>query len=252
MFLTVQKYENYYRCTVVLSMRRLILFTLLCLISRVALCQQAFTCEKIKNDWKHWEQLNATTKKTDFVAKALLLFNDSIFKPNQNSVIERVYVIQSEDTFNVQKLKDVVFDYFTERFKLDNEKRSQMVTNSHDNQVFFKGFLMNRGSYAPFGSITKLNCNILYDIRIKNNKIRISVRTEQYNAVTYSTANGALIGNEMLDVKLFFPFVQDSKHKKNYAMAYTLCTIDTWKEANGLFEYINSHVNVVKSVEDDW
>lgn len=234
-------------------MRCIILFIVSLLISDFAYSQNnTFTCENIQNDWMHWLEINAKTKKTDFLTKAIMLYEDSVFKPHNNSIIERVYIIQSEDSFKIEKLKSVIFDYFTNQFNLDNEQRSQMVENSTDSHVFFKGTFTNLGSFANLGSISNIHAHILFDIGVKSNRLRISAKIEQYQIMTYSTLNNALIDNKIQSINSYFPFNTSSKHKGDYAMAFTRCTINTWKYMNSLFEFMNSHINIEKSSDDDW
>ena len=62
----------------------------------------------------------------------------------------------------------------------------------------------------------KINANVHFDIRFKPNRIRFSVKIQEYQVL--KSSGGALVENRMVYVKDCFPINPNSDHKKSYSV----------------------------------
>ena len=136
-------------------------------------------------------------------------------------------------------------------FNVDNATRADMVTNSPSDGIIFKGKLIGIGNFPGLFEYNKINCDIIFDIRFKTNKIRFSTRIEDYQVIKVS--NGIVVQNYKEYVKNCYPLNQNSDHKKSYAMSFINANSNCINYAKNFVDYINRNINKEQpTIKDDW
>lgn len=227
-------------------MNRIVLFLCFYFIS-VIIYAQEYTCEKLKEDITAW---NACTNNNNTKwAKAIL--EQGAFKQNVDGSFEYVYIMNTEDSVDIKALRNISFNYIGLNFNIDNAVRADMETNSPDNGVIFQGKLIGIGEFVGFGEYNKINGNVHFDIRFKPNRVRFSVKIQDYQVLKY--IDGTLVQNYIALVKDTFPLNPDSNHKKSYAMAFINANSKCLNFASSYLSHLNKHVKVSQPTDlEDW
>ncbi len=224
-------------------------FTILLCINfiSIVLYGQQYTCEKLHADIRAWN--SCTNNNNTKWAKAIL--EQNAFEQNADGSFEYVYILNTSDSININTLRNLTFNYIGLNFNIDNSVRADMETNSPDNGVIFQGKLIGIGEYTGFAEYNKINGNIHFDIRFKPNRIRFSVKVQDYQVIKYF--DGILVENYTTLVKDTFPLNPDSNHKKSFAMAFINANSRCLKHANNYLEYLNKNIKVIQATDlDDW
>lgn len=212
------------------------------------LCAQHYVCEKLEADIEAW---NACTNKNSNTKWATAILGQGAFKQNVDGSFEYVYILNTNDSVNIKTLRDISFNYIALNFNTDNALRADMETNSPDDGVIFQGKLVGLGDYTGFASYSKINGNVYFDIRFKPNRIRFSVKIQDYQVIKYF--DGALVENYSVMVKDCFPINSESNHKKSFAMAFINANSKCLNYANSYLEYLNKNVKVSQAADiEDW
>lgn len=209
---------------------------------------QTFTCEKLANDIKSWNEL---TNKKDNVKWANAIMNKGLYKQNNDGSFEYVYILTTTDSVDVNTLRKIGFDFIGYKFaNITNELRSDMMTNSPKDGVYFKGKITNVGIFDSFFEANHIHSNIIFDIRFKPNRIRFSIKVQNYQVVKVSSAG--VTQNYTVYVNDCYPLNEKSDHKKSYAMAFINSNSNCMNYADSFVKYINSNLSnpEVKELED--
>lgn len=226
--------------------RILLLFCLsfMCL----ALHAQHYSCEKLEEDIKAW---NLCTNKKSNTKWANAILEQGAFKQNVDGSFEYVYIMNCTDSVDIKTLRNISFNYISVEFNTDNALRADMQTNSPEDGLIFQGKLLTIGEFTGFAEYNKINGNVYFDIRFKPNRIRFSVKVQDYQVIKYF--DGVLVENYSVLVKNCFPINPESNHKKSYAMAFINANSKCLNFANRYLEYINKHVKVSQPTDmEDW
>ncbi|MBO5252061.1 MAG: hypothetical protein J6B31_08760 [Bacteroidaceae bacterium] len=209
---------------------------------------QQYICDKLKEDIEAW---NACTNKNNTTKWAIAILEQGAFKQNADGSFEYVYILSANDSVNIKTLRDISFNFIALNFNTDNALRADMETNSPDDGLIFQGKLVGLGDYSGFATYNKINGNVYFDIRFKPNRVRFSVKIQDYQVIKYF--DGALVENYSALVKDCFPINEESNHKKSFAMAFINANSKCLNYANAYLEYINKNVKASRAADiEDW
>lgn len=228
-------------------MREFLFFLCLC-FSSVVLNAQHYVCEKLKEDIANW---NLCTNKGSNTKWAKAILEQGAFKQNVDGSFEYVYILRTNDSVNIKTLRNISFNYIGFHFNIDNAVRADMVTNSPEDGLFFQGKLLGIGDFVGFGEYSKVNGNICFDIRFKPDRIRFSVKVQDYHVLKYF--DGVLVENYTTLVKDCFPINPESNHKKSYAMAFVNANSKCLNYASKYLDYLNDNVKISQPTDvEEW
>jgi hypothetical protein len=186
----------------------------LSLLMSIVAKAQVYTCEQLQEDIKSWNQL----KSGNNTKWANAIKDKGMYKTNADGSFEYVYILQTTDSIAIPTLRKIGFDFIEYVFNTTNSTRADIETNSPEDGVIYKGKVTGVGEFVGFGEYNKINANVHFDIRFKPNRIRFSVKIQEYQVL--KSSGGALVENRMVYVKDCFPINPNSDHKKSYAMAF--------------------------------
>lgn len=225
------------------------LTTLLMLIS-ASMFSQNFVCEKLSADIKAWNEL---TNKKDNVKWANAIKNANLYKQNADGSFEYVYILTTTDSVDIKTLRNISFNYIGYYFpNLTNALMADMQTNSPEDGVVFKGRFSDLGSFTGLTEVNKIHGNVVFDIRFKPNRIRFSIKIQNYQVIK-ATSHG-IAENYTTYVNNCYPLNPDSNHKKSYAMAFINANSNCMNFANRYLSYINSNLQEQQqqTTIEDW
>lgn len=223
----------------------------LLILSLICSCAygQKYSCVQLTNDLATWND-SKMKNTTDW---ALAIKEKGLYKQNVDGSFEYVYILSTDDSIDVKVLRRIGFNYISYYFKIDNTVRAAMETNSPADGVFFQGKLNNVGVFPGFGMTNHVNANIYFDIRFKPNRIRFSVKIQDYQVLVTDNKSGAILENRQVFVSNCFPLNEDSKHKKSFAMAFVNSNSHCMNYAAKYLDYVNANITQNQStVSDDW
>lgn len=208
---------------------------------------QVYTCDQLQEDIKSW---NALTKSNNS-KWANAIMDKGMYKTNTDGSFEYVYIIKTTDSVDITTLRKIGFDFIEYVFNVNNSSRANMETNSPADGLIYKGMVTGVGEYSGLGAYNKINANVHFDIRFKPNRIRFSVKVQEYQVL--KSSGGALVENRMVYVKDCFPINPDSDHKKSYAMAFINSNSNCLSFAYRYLEYLNKHIKESQPTNaEDW
>lgn len=98
----------------------------------------------------------------------------------------------------------------------------------------------------------KINANIIFDIRFKPNRIRFSVKIQDYQVIK-TGSKGQLLQNKQVYVNNCFPLNPESDHKKSYAMAFINSNSKCLNYSNNYLDYLNRNIKQSQpTISEDW
>ena len=213
--------------------------------------QLSFSCNQILVDTGKWNEIAAANKK-DNVKWANAIKDAGTYKLNADGSLEYVYIIEASDSVDMKLLREKSFDYICYYFKMDNESRANMVTNSEGDGVFFKGKFLNIGEFDAFVATNHIHANMTFNIKFKPNRIRFSIKIEDYQVLKISS-KGQVFENRNVYLSTTFPLNENSDHKKSYAMAFINGNSKCMNYAKYYVDYLNKHVVASsQEVNEDW
>ena len=208
---------------------------------------QVYTCEQLQKDIQSWNTLK-TSNNTKW---ATAIMNKGMYKTNVDGSFEYVYIFQTTDSVDIPTLRKIGFDYIEYVFNIDNSTRANIETNSPQDGVIFKGKVTGVGEFVGLGEYNKINANVYFDIRFKPNRIRFSIKVQEYQVL--KTSGAALVQNRIVYVKDCFPINQKSDHKKSYAMAFVNSNSNCLNFAHRYLDYLNKHIKESQPTKvEDW
>lgn len=208
---------------------------------------QVYTCEQLQKDIQSWN----TLKNSNNTKWATAIMNKGMYKTNIDGSFEYVYIFQTTDSVDIPTLRKIGFDFIEYVFNIDNSIRANVETNSPKDGVIFKGSVIGVGEFFGFGEYNRINANVYFDIRFKPNRIRFSVKVQEYQVL--KTSGAALVQNKIVYVKDCFPINQKSDHKKSYAMAFINSNSNCLNFAQRYLDYLNKHIKESQPTQvEDW
>ena len=208
---------------------------------------QVYSCEQLQKDIQSWN----TLKNSNNTKWATAIMNKGMYKTNIDGSFEYVYIFQTTDSVDIPTLRKIGFDYIEYVFNIDNSTRANIETNSPQDGVIFKGKVTGVGEFFGFGEYNRINANVYFDIRFKPNRIRFSVKVQEYQVL--KTSGAALVQNRIVYVKDCFPINQKSDHKKSYAMAFVNSNSNCLNFAHRYLDYLNKHIKESQPTKvEDW
>lgn len=208
---------------------------------------QVYTCDKLQEDITSWNKL----KNSNNTKWAIAIRDNGMYKTNADGSFEYVYIFNTNDSVDIPTLRKISFDYLGYVFNIGNSTRADIETNSPKDGVIYKGKVTGVGEFVGFGAYNKINANVHFDIRFKANRIRFSVKIQEYQVL--KTSGAALVENRMVYVKDCFPINENSDHKKSYAMAFVNSNSNCLNFAHRFLEYMNKHVKESQPTNvEDW
>ena len=208
---------------------------------------QVYTCEQLQEDIKSWN----TLKNSNNTKWANAIMDKGMYKTNTDGSFEYVYIFQTTDSVDIPTLRKIGFDFIEYVFNVGNSTRADIETNSPEDGVIYKGKVTGVGEFVGFGEYNKINANVHFDIRFKANRIRFSVKVQEYQVLKSSGA--ALVENRMVYVKDCYPINPNSDHKKSYAMAFINSNSNCLNFAHRYLEYLNKHIKENQPTQvEDW
>lgn len=218
----------------------------LMLVMSISVKAQIYTCEQLQEDIKSWNML----KNSNNTKWALAIRDKGMYKTNTDGSFEYVYILNTTDSVNISTLRKIGFDFIGYVFNIGNSTRADIETSSPQDGVLYKGIVTGVGEFVGFGEYNKINANVYFDIRFKPNRIRFSVKVQEYQVL--KTSGAALVQNRMVYVKDCFPINENSDHKKSYAMAFVNSNSNCLNFAHRFMEYVNKHIkeNQPTNIED--
>lgn len=232
-------------------MKRFYLVLIAFVCATLCNAQLSFSCSQISLDTSKWNEIAAGNKK-DNVKWANAIKDSGTYKLNADGSLEYVYIIEASDTIDMKVLREKTFDYICYYFKMDNESRANMVTNSEGDGVFFKGKFKNIGEFIGFGETNHIHANMTFNIKFKPNRIRFSLKIEDYQVLKIGS-KGEIYQNRNVYLSTTYPLNEKSDHKKSYAMAFINGNSKCMNYAKYYVDYLNKHVAVSsQKVEEDW
>lgn len=170
---------------------------------------QVYTCVQLKEDIQSWNEL----KNSNNTKWAVAIKGKGLYKQNADGSFEYVYIMATTDSVDIQTLRNISINFITYYFNMDNATRAALETNSPEDGVLFTGKITRVGEYAGFADYNKINANIIFDIRFKPNRIRFSVKIQDYQVIK-TGSKGQLLQNKQVYVNNCFPLNPESDHKK--------------------------------------
>ena len=226
---------------------KIILLLALMLLMGISTEAQVYTCDQLQEDIKSWNKL----KNSNNTKWALAIRDKGMYKTNTDGSFEYVYILQTTDSVDIQTLRKIGFDFIGYVFNIGNSTRADIETNSPQDGVIYKGKVTGVGEFVGFGEYNKINANVHFDIRFKPNRIRFSVKVQEYQVL--KTSGAALVENRMVYVKDCFPINENSDHKKSYAMAFVNSNSNCLNFAHIFMEYVNKHIKESQPTNvEDW
>lgn len=209
---------------------------------------QTLTCEELNSDIEKWNSFKSNNN--DKWANAIK--DNKLYSMNSDGSFEYVYIMHSKDNLDIATLRKIGFDFINYYFpNIDNATRADMETNSPDNGVIFKGLFTSLGEAVGVFSYSKINGNVFFDIRFKADRIRFSIKIQNYQVIKAS--NGVIVKNYTQYVNNTYPLNQKSDHKKSYAMAFINANSECLNYASNFFNYVNKHVAESQPTQlEDW
>lgn len=208
---------------------------------------QVYTCEQLQKDIQSWN----TLKNSNNTKWATAIMNKGMYKTNIDGSFEYVYIFQTTDSVDIPTLRKIGFDFIEYVFNIDNSIRANVESNSPKDGVIFKGSVIGVGEFLGFGEYNRINANVYFDIRFKPNRIRFSVKVQEYQVL--KTSGAALVQNKIVYVKDCFPINQKSDHKKSYAMAFINSNSNCLNFAQRYLDYLNKHIKESQPTQvEDW
>lgn len=224
----------------------ILVFALLFIMSLNANAQ-IYTCEQLQEDIQSWNKL----KNSNNTKWAIAIRDKGIYKTNVDGSFEYVYIFKTTDSVDISTLRKIGFDYIEYVFNISNSTRADIETNSPKDGVIYKGKVTGVGEFVGFGEYNKINANVHFDIRFKSNRIRFSVKIQEYQVL--KSSGTALVENRMVYVKDCFPINEKSDHKKSYAMAFINSNSNCLNFAHRYLEYLNKHIKESQPTKvEDW
>lgn len=199
------------------------------------------------------DKLNAlaAANKKDNVILANAIKDAGAYKLNADGSLEYVYIIESSDSVSTKILRENTFDFISYYFKMNNESRANMVTNSEGDGVFFQGKFKEIGAFNGILEFNTIHANMVFNIKFKPNRIRFSLKIEDYQVLKTGT-KGEVYQNRNVYLKDTYPLKEKSDHKKSYAMAFVNGNIKSMEFAKTYVEYLNKHFASSQKVDEDW
>lgn len=228
-------------------MKKLYLLAIILLMWSSLLSAQQYSCEKLYQDIDAWNSIkdNNNTKWANAIK------DKGLYKQNTDGSFEYVYILNSVDSIDIKTLRNISFNYIGYYFNIDNATRANMEENSPSDGVLFKGKLIGVGEFTGFLDYNKINCDIIFDIRFKPNRIRFSIRIEDYQVIKIE--DGSIVENYKEYVKNCYPLNQNSNHTKSYAMAFINSNSNCINYAKKFVDYINRNIKVEQpTIKEDW
>ena len=209
---------------------------------------QHYSCEKLEKDIKAW---NLCINKKNNTKWANAILEQGAFQQNVDGSFEYVYILNCTDSVDIKALRNISFNYISTQFNTDNALRADMETNSPTDGLIFQGKLLTIGEYTGFAEYNKINGNVYFDVRFKSDRIRFSVKVQDYQVIKYF--DGTLVENYTVSVNECYPINPESNHKKSFAMAFINANSKCLNFANTYLEYINKQVKVSQPTDvEDW
>lgn len=208
---------------------------------------QVYTCEQLQSDIKAWNEI----KNSNNTKWANAIKEKGLYKTNTDGSFEYVYILNTTDSVDIPTLRKISFDFLSYVFNISNATRADMETNSPEDGVIYKGKVAGVGEFVGFGEYNKINANVHFDIRFKPNRIRFSVKVQEYQVI--KTSGAAILQNNIVYVKDCYPMNQNSDHKKSYAMAFINSNSNCLNFSKRFLDYLNKHIKEKQpTVVEDW
>ena len=209
---------------------------------------QVYTCVQLKEDIQSWNEL----KNNNNTKWAIAIKEKGLYKQNADGSFEYTYIMTTSDSVDIKTLRNISINYITYYFDMNNETRAAFETNSPENGVLFTGMIPGVGVYGGFADYNKINANIIFDIRFKPNRIRFSVKIQDYQVIK-TGSKGQLLQNKQVHVNNCFPLNSESDHKKSYAMAFINSNSKCLNYSNNYLDYLNRNIKQSHpTISEDW
>lgn len=222
-------------------------FLTIMLLFCTSIFSQQFQCEKMHDDIKKWNEIKQPKNNTKW---ANAIVSNKLFQQNSDGSLEYVYIFNSTDSFNIETIRKISFDFIGYEFpNLDNATRADMQTNSPKNGLIFKGKILKLGIFNGMMEVNQIHGNVLFDIRFKPNRIRFSIKIQNYQVVKANSAG--LAENYIEYINKCFPLNQESNHKKSFAMAFINANSNCLNYTKKYLDYLNTHIKESQPT-DEW
>ena len=229
-----------------MNMKAIVINLILMFFINISLNAQNYTCEKLQSDIDTWN----TLKSSNNIKWANAIKDKGLYNTNSDGSFEYVYIMQTTDSINISTLRKIGFDFFEYAFNIGNSTRADVETNSPSDGVIYKGLIERIGAHSGI-HYNQINANIYFDIRFKPNRIRFSVKIQDYQVI--KTYGASIIENQRVFVKDCYPIKQDSNHQKSYAMAFINSNSDCLNYAHNFLNYLNKHIKESQPTQiEDW
>ena len=222
------------------------IFLTMMLLLSICSNAQVYTCEKLQADISTWN----TLKNSNNTKWANAIKNKGIYKTNSDGSFEYVYILQTTDSVNIPTLRKIGFDFIEYAFNIGNATRADVETNSPSDGVIYKGKIKGVGAHSGI-HYNQINANIHFDIRFKPNRIRFSVKIQDYQVV--KMYGSSVLEDQRVYVKDCYPINQESNHQKSFAMAFINSNSECLNYAFNFLDYVNKHIKESQpTVVEDW
>lgn len=227
--------------------KKSIILAILMIVVYSTAIAQVYTCEQLVKDINSWNAI----KNSNETKWAVAIRDNGIYKTNADGSFEYVYIFNTTANVDIPTLRKIAFDFISYNFHIDNAMRADMETNSPPNGLIYKGMLLGVGSFNSVIESNQINAYINFDIRFKPDRIRFSVKIQEYQVI--KTSKGQVVENHFAYVKNCFPLNEDSRHKKSYAKAFINSNSNCLNFASGFLSYLNLHLKEKQpTIDDDW
>lgn len=224
-----------------------LIIMVLCLHHSNSLAQQ-FTCEKLNQDIAAW---NSIVNKKSETKWANDIKDHGFYQQNADGSFEYVYIMNCTDSVDIATLRNISFNFIGYYFNMNNASRADMEANSPENGLIYQGKLPKVGEYNSILEYNKINTNVKFDIRFKENRIRFSARIESYQVI--KIVDNTIVQNYQQYVKTTYPLNQNSDHKKSFANAFINTNSKLMNFAGKYIDYLNRNITSAQpTVGDDW
>lgn len=225
-----------------------LLFSILVSCLMIPVFSQEYICPQITEDINKWNAIKNPNNNTKW-AKAIR--QNNLYTLSEDGGLEYVYILQCDQDVDIEVLRQLSFDYVMHYFNMDNGARADMIANSTETSVYFKGKLNRIGSYVGFGEYNCINADIVFDIRFKPNRIRFSAKILDYRVI--KTSGASVLEDRVVVIKNTYPLFDLSDHKKSFAMAFINANSNCLNYANNYLEYINTNIKKIQQkIDEDW
>ena len=228
-------------------MKKIVAFIVLGVLSIGCFAQQ-FSCDKIGETIAQWNRIMQNQPSDVAWAKAIV--DSRAYRINEKGEIEYEYVIKSNDTLDIDKMKDITLDFLQYYFNFNSTIRANVVQGSTDKSIFFQGHYNNIAYQQVFLSTYYFEADIFFDFKFKEDRVKVKVNVPY---LRYHIGNNT----SKYYLKGLDPFNHYKDFSKNdrdvHAKAMINILAKTMSYPSYYLTYLNEHYAPAKTgSDDDW